>query len=786
MAALPNRKLYIIGKFSTINVRSKVTFSLAETNINNSQNDNALFLLEKDIIKSKEIFSYDEKSNYTIYIQVRDESNKIIIAKTFSIRITSASFKQSLFYGYSDGKGYANGKLNEALFDTPTYMTKLIDPINNKKELYVIDNGNNVVRKIDLLTSEVSLFVGKPGVIGLGNMNDLPRTAVELKNPRGIANDGSSLYIIDDGNTPARTYRKVRQFHIYSTSTKITFSRAIIDDNSVNDKLTTLAYNYGSNIVYVNTEGSSRYLAFGPGNPNNWLPFNELGWWRSPVTNYIGPGNVAGCDYPINVAIDKNNNIYYTTINGNLCYLNHDGVTFSNRRHALLLSKPTNSIYKGIDVGDDGFLYVTDDKNTITKMETTTNTDKTVSIKIIKHITLNESDMGIHSMVIIGNSFYVTDPIGHRIKKITPNDDFTSATVSTFAGPTNIKYTPPSYYDPQAVQLQENNALPSFKKMASDNEHVYIPIASKPGQTTYDKLLKISVNDPNAMAKSIPLDVSGIHDIAADNGFVYMTDRLSNNRSITKIDTINSKKTIYTNGHVKGNPGQSFGMNIVSNGIIAEEGKIHIYAFKVSNPPEPTGAIVNIQENDFDIMAGFLDSERVAENDKWYVHYENTMPIVNFLNLTYMVDLIATLGDDFYFTDTVPLTAGTSPYIHTVDKQSKQVTARQLVEGEVDLRDSTITSLTADEKNLYALDGINSVIYRIEPEFVPCNLNGQCTSQFLYKASIFWGSKTEHGLRLGDQQIGRLPKGCTSIKYNKYIGAFFVACPKAIVKISKE
>ncbi|HWV15210.1 MAG TPA: hypothetical protein VN030_07240 [Cellvibrio sp.] len=69
--------------------------------------------------------------------------------------------------------------------------------------LYVADSGSYVIRKIKIATGEMSVLAGKPGV--LGSMDGIGEAA-NFSWPRGMATDGTCLYIADTGN---KTIRKL-------------------------------------------------------------------------------------------------------------------------------------------------------------------------------------------------------------------------------------------------------------------------------------------------------------------------------------------------------------------------------------------------------------------------------------------------------------------------------------------------------------------------------------------------------------------------------------------------
>lgn len=70
--------------------------------------------------------------------------------------------------------------------------------------IYITDNGNNIVRKITKSTGIISTIAGKPGILGYSGDGGLA-TAAELANPYDVAVDkDNNVYIIDSQNFVVR------------------------------------------------------------------------------------------------------------------------------------------------------------------------------------------------------------------------------------------------------------------------------------------------------------------------------------------------------------------------------------------------------------------------------------------------------------------------------------------------------------------------------------------------------------------------------------------------------
>lgn len=80
-----------------------------------------------------------------------------------------------------------NGKATEASFDLPSDVAAV------GNTLYVTDMGNNLIRKINLTSGEVSTFAGN----GARESEDGIGTEASFAYPSGITSDGTSLYVTD-------------------------------------------------------------------------------------------------------------------------------------------------------------------------------------------------------------------------------------------------------------------------------------------------------------------------------------------------------------------------------------------------------------------------------------------------------------------------------------------------------------------------------------------------------------------------------------------------------------
>jgi sugar lactone lactonase YvrE len=87
--------------------------------------------------------------------------------------------------------GSANGAGAMAKFNFPYSVW------GDGKNLYAVDANNNTIRKIVIETGSVTTFAGKAG--SLGDADDIGQAA-EFYTPRGITGDGKNLYVADNQN----------------------------------------------------------------------------------------------------------------------------------------------------------------------------------------------------------------------------------------------------------------------------------------------------------------------------------------------------------------------------------------------------------------------------------------------------------------------------------------------------------------------------------------------------------------------------------------------------------
>ncbi|NNM69928.1 MAG: hypothetical protein HKM00_08220 [Gallionella sp.] len=94
--------------------------------------------------------------------------------------------------GATDGTGTA------ATFNRPYGIT------TDGTNLYVVDQSNCKIRKIVIVTGVVSSLTGVANTAGTWGATDGAAAAALFNYPTDITSDGSSLYVVDQGNNEIR------------------------------------------------------------------------------------------------------------------------------------------------------------------------------------------------------------------------------------------------------------------------------------------------------------------------------------------------------------------------------------------------------------------------------------------------------------------------------------------------------------------------------------------------------------------------------------------------------
>ena len=140
--------------------------------------------------------------------------NLLYVTDTFNHtirRIDPASGAVTTIAGKAGEPGSSDGAARDARFNEPAGIT------SDGENLFVADNANDTIRRIDLATGLVSTIAGSPGQTG---SNDGICDLARFKGPTGVAADGAgNLFVADTGN---HTIRKI----VLATEAVSTFAGA--------------------------------------------------------------------------------------------------------------------------------------------------------------------------------------------------------------------------------------------------------------------------------------------------------------------------------------------------------------------------------------------------------------------------------------------------------------------------------------------------------------------------------------------------------------------------------
>jgi len=112
-----------------------------------------------------------------------------------NLPFTSASANVSTFAGTAGIQGNSDGTGATASFSGPNQIT------TDGTNLFVADQNNSTIRKIDIATGAVTTFAGTAGITGSA---DGTGTAASFSAPMGITTDGANLFVADAGNALIR------------------------------------------------------------------------------------------------------------------------------------------------------------------------------------------------------------------------------------------------------------------------------------------------------------------------------------------------------------------------------------------------------------------------------------------------------------------------------------------------------------------------------------------------------------------------------------------------------
>lgn len=150
---------------------------------------------------------------------------------------STASAVVSTPMGTASTCGYTNGSSGaSSVFNTPKGLT------TDGTSLFVVESGNNDVRKIDVATGSTTLVAGYN--LGAGSSDGIGTNA-RFNNPFGITTDGTNLYVSDTNN---HTIRKI----VIATGTVSTPAGAVLVFGATDGTGPNARFNHPFGIIYLN------------------------------------------------------------------------------------------------------------------------------------------------------------------------------------------------------------------------------------------------------------------------------------------------------------------------------------------------------------------------------------------------------------------------------------------------------------------------------------------------------------------------------------------------------
>jgi uncharacterized protein (TIGR03437 family) len=410
--------------------------------------------------------------------------------------------------------GYSgdNGPATSAKLDIPSDMA--IDSAGN---VYIVDRGNNVVRKVDP-SGVITTFAGN-GTMGYTGDGG-PATAAELFLPVTIAVDSANnVYIGDMGSNGIRKVDTSGKI-----STFITFEGA-----------TGLAFDSSGNL-YV-TDHNNFIYKMSPGGTQTTIVNRGYGFAGDG-----GPALTAKINFPNGIAVDKAGNIYFadsgnnrirkidtsgiiSTVAGNGSPgFTGDGGPATSAKLGIGLTNTT----QGVAVDSAGNLYFTDNQNNRVRKVDTTGIITTV---VGNGNLLNLGDGGPPASAGLtqpnsvkfdstGN-LYIADTNHNRIRKVTGlaggGGGGSGAPVISANGVVNGASFQPGVVANSWVTIQGTNLAPKTDdwsnsivkgKLPTVLDGVSVSMGGKPAYIYYISAGQLNVLAPDLAAGSIPVTVT--------------------------------------------------------------------------------------------------------------------------------------------------------------------------------------------------------------------------------------------------------------------------------------
>ncbi len=304
-----------------------------------------------------------------------DSSGNVYVADSVNHtirKITPAGVVTTLA-GKAGETGSTDGPGADARFNFPEGVA--VDASGN---VYVADSANQVIRKITI-AGDVVTVTTLAGTAGQQGSSDGTGAAARFSGPEEIAVDSSgNLYVVDYGNSVVRKITIAGDVVTVTTLAGKALEPGDTNDTGADARfraLSGIAVDSSGNVYVSDSEASTirKITSAGvvttlAGTP---VPFGENGDFAD------GTGAAAKFDYPQGVAVDANGNVFVADQNNqSIRKITPDGVvtTFAgapdNYSGADGLGTAAGiTMPSGIAVGSDGYIYVVSEANTVRKIK---------------------------------------------------------------------------------------------------------------------------------------------------------------------------------------------------------------------------------------------------------------------------------------------------------------------------------------------------------------------------------------------------------------------------------
>lgn len=268
---------------------------------------------------------YNENFAHHVKITIDEKDNIIIPSQNYIITI--APNNEVAQIGEKEGT-HRNGNANSATYQMP--YDGVFDKDGN---LFVVDKGNNLIRKISK-ERVVSTFAGS----GLYGSRNGTKTYSEFEYPNAITMDSNGNIFVLDGDWKNA---KIRIIDLEgNTNTFIDAKR-----NTINwERPADLVCDSNNNLLISDSVKNTIYIVTPAG----------------IVSNYFDVKDVK-LNSPHGLAIDKNDNLF-------ICDSYNDRIVKISKDKSISLITPNNGIFfhepENIAIDDSGNIYVTDENRT--------------------------------------------------------------------------------------------------------------------------------------------------------------------------------------------------------------------------------------------------------------------------------------------------------------------------------------------------------------------------------------------------------------------------------------